>query len=225
MLREWSVGRNPNLPEEDLWEAVDVIDWWRAQHARPLARANAGLRYYVHKLSDDVNVSQRLKRFVTIVDKLERHPTMQLDTMEDIGGVRAILPRQQQVDDLVRELRRQPRWKIKRVREYVTGRDPGPKEDGYRAVHVVVERDGRFIEIQLRTPWQDRWAQSVEQDTRRLRHGLKFGLGPADLREYFRVVAEYFELREANQDAPEELLRELSNLFAATRAYYAEEEQ
>jgi len=142
--------------------------------------------------------------------------------MEDIGGVRAILPGQSNVDELVRELRRQPRWQIRRVREYITGRDPGPKADGYRAVHVVVERDGCFIEIQLRTPWQDRWAQSVEQDTRRLRHGLKFGVGPAELREYFRVVAEYLELRERNEEPQEELLKELSKLFAATRRYYAD---
>lgn len=193
-------------------------------HAKSLARTNAGLRYYVRKAGAEPNVTQRLKRFSTIVDKLQRHPTMQLSTMEDIGGVRAVLPRQSQVDDVVRELRRQPRWRIKRVREYISERDPGPKPDGYRAVHVVVERDGCFVEIQLRTPWQDAWAQSVEQDTRRLRAGLKFGLGPADLREYFRVIADYFELRERHETPEQELLEELSKLFAATRKYYPEEE-
>jgi putative GTP pyrophosphokinase len=195
-----------------------------AMHAKPLARTNAGLRYYVRKAGADANVTQRLKRFATIVDKLQRHPTMQLRTMEDIGGVRAVLPRQTHVDALVRELLRQPQWKIKRLREYVSGREPGPKPDGYRAVHLVVERDGCFVAIQLRTPWQDAWAQSVEQDTRRLRAGLKFGLGPVDLQEYFRVIAEYFELRERDEEPEQELLAELSKRFAATRAYYADEE-
>lgn len=208
---------------EELWEAVTTVEWWRAMHAQSLARTNAGLRYYVGKVDAAPNVTQRLKRFATIVDKLQRHPTMQLHTMEDIGGVRAVLPKQSQVDAVVRELRRQPRWTIKRVREYISGRDPGPKADGYRAVHVVVEKDGRFIEIQLRTPWQDAWAQSVEQDTRRLRAGLKFGLGPADLREYFRVIADYLELRERNEEPEQELLAELSKLFAATRGYYRDE--
>ena len=41
-----------------------------------------------------------------------------------------------------------------------------------RLLPLVVEKDGRYVEIQLRTPWQDSWAQSVEQDTRRLRKGL-----------------------------------------------------
>ena len=37
----------------------------------------------------------------TIIDKLVRHPNMQLTTMEDIGGVRAILKSQEQVDAIV----------------------------------------------------------------------------------------------------------------------------
>jgi putative GTP pyrophosphokinase len=223
LLRD--AARSRQAPSDKaFWEAVMIIEWWRAMHAKPLARTNANLRYYVRKTGAEPEITQRLKRFATIVDKLERHPTMQLSTMEDIGGVRAVVPRQTQVDQVVRELRRQPRWKIKRVREYISGRDPGPKADGYRAVHVVVEKDGCHVEIQLRTPWQDAWAQSVEQDTRRLRAGLKFGLGPADLQEYFRVVAEYLERREYNEEPAPELLAELSKLFAATRAYYSDEE-
>jgi ppGpp synthetase/RelA/SpoT-type nucleotidyltranferase len=205
---------------DDVFEALDLVDWWRAQHARPLARTNAGLRYYVRKVGAEPNVTQRLKRFSTIVDKLRREPTMQLTTMEDIGGVRAVLPTQEQVDAVAHELRTQPRWTVRRVREYIAGRAPGPKDDGYRAVHVIVERDGYYIEIQLRTPWQDAWAQSVEQDTRRLRTGLKFGAGPADLREYYRVVAEYLEMRELNREPPQELLEEMSKLHRATRGYY-----
>jgi putative GTP pyrophosphokinase len=223
LLRDIAVG-DRTATNDECWEAVTIVEVWRATHAKPLARINAGLRYYVQKAGSEVDVTQRLKRFSTIVDKLQRHPSMQLNTMEDIGGVRAVLRRQSQVDGVVRELLRQPRWTVKRVREYVSDRDPGPKPDGYRAVHVVVERDGCFIEIQLRTPWQDAWAQSVEQDTRRLRAGLKFGLGPADLQEYFRVIAEYFELRERDEEPEQELLAELSKMFAATRRYYADEE-
>lgn len=222
LLRDLAAGEV--YPAEEVWRAVSVIEWWRALHAGPLVRTNVGLRYYVRKVGAEPDVTQRLKRFSTIVDKLQRHPTMQLSTMEDIAGVRAVLPRQSQVDDVVGELRRQPRWQIRRIREYITGRDPGPKEDGYRAVHVVIERDGCFVEIQLRTPWQDAWAQSVEQDTRRLQEGLKFGAGPTDLRDYFRVIAEYLEKREYDQVPEQGLLEELSKLFAATRRYYPEGE-
>jgi ppGpp synthetase/RelA/SpoT-type nucleotidyltranferase len=51
-----------------------------------------------------------------------------------------------------------------------------------------VAKDGCYVEIQLRTPYQDSWAQSVEQDTRRLRADLKFGAGPDELREYYLLV-------------------------------------
>jgi putative GTP pyrophosphokinase len=120
---------------------------------------------------------------------------------------------------VVKELQR--RWRIRRVRQYIAGRAPGPKSDGYRAVHVIVEKDGCYVEIQLRTPWQDAWAQSVEQDTRRLRTGLKFGTGPADLRDYYRVAAEWFELREQQEEPSQELVEELTKLFHATRGYYS----
>ena len=226
-LRDFRSGARRDVGNEELLDAINALDWWRARHARPLARVNAGLRYYVHRAAPpevETSVTQRLKRFSTIVDKLQREPTMQLTNMEDIGGVRAVLQTQTQVDFVARELRRQSRWNVTRVREYVSGRYPGPKSDGYRAVHVTVKKDSCYVEIQLRTPWQDVWAQSVEQDTRRLRAGLKFGSGPADLREYFRVIAEYLETREQHQDPPQELMGELSNLFAATRRYYPEGE-
>lgn len=106
------------------------------------------------------------------------------------------------------------------MREYVEGRTPGPKPDGYRAVHVVVVKDDCFVEIQLRTPSQDAWAQSVEQDTRRLRAGLKFGSGPADLREYYVMVSEFFAIRERNEEPSQEFLADLSNKFEAARGYF-----
>jgi len=34
---------------------------------------------------------------------------------------------------------------------------------GYRAVHIVVTRDGRLIELQVRTRLQNQWAQIVER--------------------------------------------------------------
>lgn len=66
------------------------------------------------------------------------------------------------------------------------------------------------------------WAQSVEQDTRRLDAGLKFGGGPTDLREYYKLVSEYFVLREQNFEAPQELMEELAKSYAATRRYFAD---
>jgi ppGpp synthetase/RelA/SpoT-type nucleotidyltranferase len=211
---------DPTDPEK-LAESIVLVDDWRAAHARPLKSINANLRYYVRKQGVESQITQRLKRFSTILDKLQREPRMMLSRMEDIGGVRAILPTQAQVDAIVSDLESQPRWTIRRKREYIAGRE-GPKADGYRAVHLVVVKAGYFIEIQLRTPWQDAWAQSVEQDTRRLGAGLKFGAGPDDLREYYVMVSELFAIRERSEEPSQEFMLELSKRFTATRAYFPE---
>jgi len=74
---------------DEMLEAIGVIDEWRAGHAKPLRRVNAGLRHYVRKVGvEQPEVTQRLKRFATIADKLRRQPTMALSRMEDIGGAR-----------------------------------------------------------------------------------------------------------------------------------------
>lgn len=203
-------------------DAIAVVEWWRGLHARPLARINANLRYYIRKAGVEPEVTQRLKRFSTIVYKLQREPTMTLTTMEDIGGVRAILPSQSQVLAVCDMLDKADRWKIRRRRFYIEGGDPGPKADGYRAAHLIVAKDGCYVEIQLRTPYQDTWAQSVEQDTRRLRTELKFGAGPDDLREYYLLVSEYFGMIERHIAPGEEFMEELAKLYSATRRFYPE---
>ena len=83
-----------------------------------------------------------------------------------------------------------------------------------------MEQNGRLVEIQLRTKLQDAWAQSVEQDTRRLQHGLKFGAGPSDLRKYYEMVSKLFAMRESGLEPDEEFVRELFKLHRATRKYY-----
>lgn len=112
--------------------------------------------------------------------------------MQDIGGLRAILLSQATVDSVAGRLRKN--WRSRLVAEYDYVREP--KESGYRAIHLVVQQDDRRIEIQLRTPWQDMWAQSAEEDTARLGLGLKFGLGPEGLREYYQLMADVMAARE-----------------------------
>lgn len=212
------------LDPGELANAIHVVEVWRSLHARPLARVNANLRYYIKKAGAEPQVTQRLKRFSTIAHKLHREPTMALTSMEDIGGVRAILPTQEQILDICRMLDKADRWTIRRQRYYIEGGDPGPKDDGYRAVHLIVAKDGCYVEMQLRTPRQDAWAQSVEQDTRRLRADLKFGSGPADLREYYRLVGDYFAMIDAGIEVEQDFMEVLAKQYAATRRYFPKPE-
>jgi len=119
---------------------------------------------------------------------------MKLSRMADIGGVRAVLPHQDAVYRVAFRLRRN--WTIVRLRNYVVE----PKVDGYRAVHLINGNHGRLIEVQLRTPRQDNWANMVEILSRLGAPDLKFGGGPLHLREYLSVLSEIQTLEE--QDLP-----------------------
>ena len=170
--------------------AVDVIDWWRAEHSKPLSRVAANLRYYAAAEGKPI-VAQRLKKAPTITNKLLREPKMKLSRMADIGGVRAVLPTQEAAFRVARRLRKN--WTITKFRNYVDE----PKADGYRALHLINRNRGRLIEVQLRTPSQDFWANGVEMFSRSIAPGLKFGSGPPLLREYFKAIGDFF----ADQDS------------------------
>jgi putative GTP pyrophosphokinase len=173
-------------------EAFEVIEWWRAEHGKPLSRVAANLRYYAQEEGEPI-VSQRLKRTPTIAKKLVREPKMKLSRMADIGGVRVIAPSQDAAYRIATRLRRN--WTITRFRDYVTD----PKSDGYRALHLINRNRGRLIEIQLRTPAQDIWANTVERLSRTTFPGLKFGDGPPTIRQYLLDSANAIDEVEGGQ--------------------------
>lgn len=167
----------------ELEEAIRVIDWWRREHATPLSRVAANLRYYAAAEGKPI-VAQRLKKLPTMIGKLCREPGMKLARMEDIGGVRAVLPSQDACYRVASRLRKN--WTITRPRDYVAE----PKDDGYRALHLINRNRGRYVEVQLRTPFQDQWANLIERASRVAAPELKFGGGPDELREYFRLLGD-----------------------------------
>lgn len=145
-----------------------------------------GLRSMVSRESDRGLVSQRLKRLPMIVNKLSRFPDMSLARMQDIGGCRAILRDRDEV--LAVWFRLRSRWDVVHQRDYAAH----PAATGYRAVHAVVRRMDRLIEIQLRTPAQHEWAVTMERLASRLPvlHWLKDGVAPAEVLEYLSLIAE-----------------------------------
>lgn len=163
--------------------AVALVEAWRSYHAPVLSSVAANLRYYTAE-EGSAQIAQRLKRYPTIVDKLLREPSMRLSQMADIGGARAVLPDQAAVDGVVRRLRKN--WTVVDLKDYVRE----PKDDGYRAMHLIVRRRGRLIEVQLRTPFQHLWANMVEEDSRRLGSDLKSGGGTDDLRASYKHLAD-----------------------------------
>ena len=76
---------------DDFRLAVDVVSNWRACHNRPINTFQATLRDKLKNLDSDALVAQRLKRLPSIINKLERFPSMNLARMQDIGGLRAVV--------------------------------------------------------------------------------------------------------------------------------------
>jgi hypothetical protein len=215
LLRSLEAGKPRPTGRDDLaklGQAILAIDWWRGLHAAPLTAVNANLRHYLKPHGQPI-VSQRLKRFPTLVDKLLREPTMKLTQMADIGGCRAILIDQDAVTDVSRRLRRN--WTIVRTRDYVAS----PKESGYRAVHHIIRRKGRMIELQLRTPLQDAWANQVEEDSRRAGTNFKGGAGQDEVHAYYVVMSEVLALREQSEEPDGDLRQRLVRRYEAAQPF------
>lgn len=188
--RAAAVGVDAALVEFDgaqLERAGEALRWWRSLHARPLTTVAANLRYHVDqadaRLSGEIAVAQRLKRLPTMIEKLEREQG-RVTQMHDIGGARAVVPAVTDVYAVRRRLRKS--WTIIRERDYIEK----PKDSGYRALHLIVQRKGFAIEVQLRSGVQDIWANIVEEVGRERGIGLKFGAGDADVLRGFAAVSE-----------------------------------
>jgi hypothetical protein len=204
--------------QEDLFaldQALAVASEWRSSFAYPLRKVTVGVRQFVQRESSSIVVSQRLKRLPQILDKLERFPQTNLARIEDIGGCRAILDNQAAADRVHSRIGKQ--WEIVRQRDYVRE----PKDvTGYRGIHLVVERDARRIEIQLRTPRQQTWASAVERTAGRTGFGLKDGQGPADLVEYFRLAAEGMSYDEIGVDPPSQFTARFTEIRSQVVHYF-----
>jgi hypothetical protein len=113
----------------------------------------------------------RLKNLGTIAEKLSREHT-RLTTIEDIAGARLVIDG--------------GRFEQDQAVEQIVNRFPGARvkdrrvqpSHGYRAVHVIVDVNGRRVEIQVRTAGQDQWAQIAERLGDRWGRQIRYGQPP-----------------------------------------------
>jgi putative GTP pyrophosphokinase len=211
------------LRQEIAWgpeieSAFEVIWRYRAAHQYALTKATMGLRSMVRTEGCQVEVSQRLKRLRTILDKLVREPTMQLSTMQDIGGCRAVLA---SVDEVRRvESRLKKNRPLVGYRDYVVT----PRPSGYRGVHVIVGYPDEYgmeraVEVQLRTRVMHEWAIAVERLSGRVNEDLKSGQGPAEVLALLKAVSEAMAIEEADGVVPEDHLDAIARLRQAAVPY------
>ena len=179
------------MAETDRAAELAIIEEFRAAHAKAMTRVAADLRHFVTDVSGgEPEVGQRLKRMVTILDKLDRQPTMALSRMNDIAGCRAVVATQVSVDALIDRLRAESPWELlPKTWDYAAE----PKPDGYRAKHLVAVTDGLRVEIQLRTAGQHAWAELVESIDRDVGSRAKFGDASPELASALWEAAEVVE--------------------------------
>jgi putative GTP pyrophosphokinase len=213
LIRSARAKKDPSISLDELLWADRLIEWWRGEHAKPLATVNANLRYYTKELPGRTFITQRLKKRATIIDKLVRESRMDLVRMEDIGGCRVLVQDQRQADHLAERLA--DRWRIHRFRDYVRN----PKDSGYRALHLIEERKERLIEVQIRTPLQDIWANQVERDSRLRRVDFKSGAGAQAVHDYYLAVADLLSLMEAGEKPDIEVLTRVRERYELAKPY------
>ena len=99
------------------------------------------------------STKRKRKTQQSIVDKLRRQPRLRLPQMQDIAGCRIVIQGGSQVADTIGSLLTGAfellQWDIERKDR---------QAHGYRAIHIIVKRNQKFYEIQLRTYAQDIWA-------------------------------------------------------------------
>lgn len=121
-------------------------------------------------------VTARLKRLESVRAKLQRQ-SIRLSQIADIGGARVVVPDlDAQESALALLLTLHPNGRVIDHRV-----EP---QNGYRAVHLIAAAPaGRAVEIQIRTECQDAWANISEAIASRVGLEVKYGHGPAEIRE------------------------------------------
>ncbi|MBC7370555.1 MAG: RelA/SpoT domain-containing protein [Bdellovibrionaceae bacterium] len=194
--RAGEVLKNRTSTTTEIANALDILSSWRAYHAMPLDTFATVLRQRAQKISENAIIAQRLKRTPSILLKLSNHKTMRLSTMQDIGGLRAIL---ETTKDVYRLLDLYKKSKSKHALFSLDDYIETPKKDGYRSIHLVyklTKTPNLFLEIQLRSKLQHIWATGVEVFGTLQNSSFKSGHGDKKWLEFFSDLSSVFAIKE-----------------------------
>lgn len=178
-------------------EALEVLDYWRELHADMFGREHDFRLPFG-------TVATRIKRTVSIVEKLRRYPSMKLSRMQDIAGMRVVVDVSTQTSAKLfqgsvaefQNIFRSDACMEKSSDDYIRT----PKTSGYRAVHLIYEHgnetrpvyNGLLFEIQFRTKLQHLWAMAVETVGMFYGQALKASRGDQDWLDFFRLASAAF---------------------------------
>lgn len=173
-------------------ELEDVFDEYRKSHLEPLSETTLELQRWLNEYGHDYYIAQRLKRKPQIIRKLNRL-SVRLTQLQDIGGCRIIVEKNELVDQIIEFLKGKiastEELKLVRITDY---REKGRDITGYRSVHLLLERSGKKLELQLRSRIQHYWAESIERTSVIYGHHLKESEGDEKVISYFQKLSDAF---------------------------------
>lgn len=182
--------------EKEFQRCFRILVWWRSEHAVPLESAFKLLETIVVPIEKNALFAKRLKRYDSIVRKLQRFDKMTLKKMQDIGGCRAIVASEKKIQKIVRQLKKKSVFKFDkqfRIKNYIEN----PKQDGYRSYHIIgafLSNEGlsKTIELQIRTYLQHYWATALEIIDLFTNQSLKTNQGRQEWEVFFQIVGGLF---------------------------------
>lgn len=187
-----ALARNEYRSDDEYLEADDVLDQYREAHLEPLSMTTAEVQKWLASYQKSYYLAQRLKRKPQILRKLVRL-NVRLSQLQDIGGLRVIVPRNSDVDDLCRYLKSrissQHDVEILKETDY---RDKGRDRTGYRALHVILRRSGVTLELQIRSRIQHAWSENIERTSVIYGRHLKEEDGDIKVLRYFQLLSDAF---------------------------------
>lgn len=145
-------------------EVLTTLEIYRQEFSEPMEKVNSDLKKYLNEQNVEGEVTQRLKKSSTIREKLcSYESSMNLANMRDIAGCRIILNcRLSMLYKLVKYIKEREQDNCIGERDYINE----SRRSGYRAYHLFLKRDGKQVEVQLRTKVMHLWAETVEEVSR-----------------------------------------------------------
>jgi len=178
---------------------TDAFDEYRKNHLEPLSKTTMELQQWLAQFGKDYFIAQRLKRKPQILRKLKRF-SVRLSQLQDIGGCRVIVEQNNDVDELVNFLKEKLNAsKDLRVIKMTDYRGDGREDSGYRAYHVILERENYKMEVQIRSKIQHYWAETIERTSVVYGHHLKELDGDPIVIHYFKTLSDLFYEIEAGR--------------------------
>jgi|TARA_B110000240_G_C13465379_1_gene438522 ppGpp synthetase/RelA/SpoT-type nucleotidyltranferase len=154
-LGERIVTSNGEVNADDL----SLLQEFRTSFSQPLSDTFNKIITIKNNVRQSAIVAFRLKRISTIINKAIREPSMNLNRMGDIAGIRLILENDREVYQALELIQKQFE-QSGRIRDYIKE----PKKIGYRGVHIYIKDSiyDKLIEIQIRTSSHHNWSTLVE---------------------------------------------------------------